>query len=351
MTTILQFIGVLAGLIILHELGHFLACRLFGVDVEEFGIGFPPRLTKLFEAGGTEYTLNWLPLGGFVRPKGENDPDIEDGLAAASPWVRIGVLFAGPLLNLLAAVLIYAVIFTQLGVPVTDTVKILEVAPDSPAQQAGLQADDVIREVNQVPVNSSSVLREEIYANLGEEVSLAYQRGGEVEKVSLVPREDPPEGEGAIGIVMTNPVRDVNILQALPRGAASTARHSVAVLSLPAQLIRDGFGGDAGRPVGYKGMYDVYQGATEQELVPGTSSFVNVLFFVAAITVSLGILNLFPIPALDGGRILLVLPEIILGRRVSQKVKNVVNAVGFISLILLLIYINILDFTSPIQLP
>ncbi len=351
MTTILQFIGVLAALIILHELGHFLACRIFGVDVEEFGIGFPPRLTKIFEANGTEYTLNWLPLGGFVRPKGENDPDVEDGLAAANPWVRIGVLFAGPMMNLLAAIAIYAVIFTQLGVPDTDTVKILEVAPNSPAQRAGLQAEDVITEINQTPIRSTGNLREEIYSNLGEEINLVFRRGEEIKEVSLVPREEPPEGEGAIGIVMTNPVRDVGVLEALPRGVAATARHSVAVLSLPAQLIAGSSPEEVGRPLGYKGMYDVYEGATEQELIPGTSSLVNVLIFVAAITVSLGVLNLFPIPALDGGRILLILPEIILRRRVSQPVKNVINAIGFISMILILIYINILDFTSPVQLP
>lgn len=351
MTIILQFVGVLATLIILHELGHFLACRIFGVEVEEFGIGFPPRLVKLFEAGGTEYTLNWLPLGGFVRPKGENDPDVEGGLAAANPWVRIGVLIAGPLMNLLAAVLIYAVIFGQLGVPETGTVKILEVAPASPAQEAGLRAGDVIEEVNQVPIDSSTKLREEIYSRLGQEIKVVVQRDGSEHTYSLIPRQNPPEGEGAIGIVMTNPIRDIGVLEALPRGVATTVRHSITVLSLPANLIGGGSAEDVGRPVGYKGMYDVYQGATEQELVPGTSSLVNVLFFVAAITVSLGVLNMFPIPALDGGRILLILPEIVLQRRVSQQVKNVVNAIGFISLILLLIYINILDFTSPVQLP
>jgi len=328
-----------------------MACRVFGVEVEEFGIGFPPRLVKLFDAGGTAYTLNWLPLGGFVRPKGENDPEVEGGLASASPWVRIGVLIAGPLMNLLAAVVIYAVIFGQLGVPETGTVKILEVASDSPAQEAGLRAGDVIEEINQVPIQSSRDLRDEIYSRLGEKIEVVVQREGTARTYSLIPRQNPPEGEGAIGIVMTNPIRDIGVLEALPRGVSTTVRHSIAVLSLPANLIGGNSMDDVGRPVGYKGMYDVYQGATEQELVPGTSSLVNVLFFVAAITVSLGVLNMFPIPALDGGRILLILPEIILQRRVSQQVKNVVNAIGFISLILLLIYINILDFTSPIQLP
>jgi len=351
MSGILQFIGVLASLIILHELGHFLAAVVFGIQIEEFGIGFPPRLAKLFEYKGTEYTLNWIPLGGFVRPKGENDPEVEGGLAAAGPWVRIGVLFAGPLMNLLAAVAIYAVIFTQLGMPDPSTVQILETAPDSPAAQAGLQSGDVVQEINGQEVTSSDFLREAIYENLGEAITMTVSREGGTEQVVLTPREDPPENEGAIGIVMTNPRERIGVLRALPMGAAATAEHSVAVLRLPALLLQGGEAGQAARPVGYKGMYDIYEGAREQELLPGTSSQVNVLLFITAVTVSLGVLNLFPIPALDGGRILLILPELVIGKRVSQKVKNVVNAIGFISMILLLIYINVLDFTSPVQLP
>jgi len=351
MTSILQFVGVLASLIILHELGHFLAAKLFGIEVEEFGIGFPPRITKLFEFQGTEYTLNWIPLGGFVRPKGENDPEVEGGLAAANPWVRIMVLIAGPLMNLLAAVVIYAVIFANLGMPDTDTVQVLEVAPNSPAQEAGLMAGDIIREVNQAEVQNSTFLRDEIYANTGEPISITYQREGQLEQVTLIPREDPPENQGAIGIVMTNPREELSWFESLPMGTAATYQHSLAVLRLPATLIRGGSAAEAARPVGYKGMYDIYEGAKDQQLLPGTTSQVNVLIFITAVTVSLGVLNLFPIPALDGGRILLILPEVILQKRVSQQVKNALNAVGFISLILLLIYINVLDFTAPVQLP
>src|SRR5512139_2428393 len=103
-TGLLIFILAIVALIIVHEFGHFLASRLLGVEVEEFGLGFPPRLLTMFVAGGTKFTLNAIPLGGFVRPKGENDPSVPGGLAAASPWVRLVVLFAGPLMNLLVGV-------------------------------------------------------------------------------------------------------------------------------------------------------------------------------------------------------------------------------------------------------
>lgn len=112
---LLTFILGIAVLIFVHELGHFLAARLLKVEVEEFGIGFPPRLVKLFERNGTIYSLNAIPLGGFVRPKGENDPSIEGGLAAASPWVRLGVLFAGPLMNLIVGVILGVLLFYSMG--------------------------------------------------------------------------------------------------------------------------------------------------------------------------------------------------------------------------------------------
>ena len=132
-------------------------------------------------------------------------------------------------------------------------------------------------------------------------------------------------------------------------GVLATYHHSVAILTLPAQWLRGAEG--VSRPQGFKGMYDGYEAAESQELIPEASKSVNVMAFVVAITVSLGILNLFPIPALDGGRILFALPEIIFRRRVSQEVQNVSNAVGLMVLISLLIYINVLDFIAPVQLP
>ena len=348
--TILQFVAVLASMIILHEIGHFLACRLFGVEVEEFGFGLPPRITRLFEFRGTEYTLNWIPLGGFVRPKGEAQPEIEGGLAASKPLVRIGVYIAGPLMNILVAVLLYAVIFSKLGIPDTTIIQIQEVLKDSPAAEAGLLPGDTIVRVNDNTMDSYDVLHAEIGANLGEEITLTYQREDELIQTSMIPRENPPENEGAIGIYMTSPVIDLNWFQSLPMAISATGQHSVAVMKLPGQLI---FGSDdaAGRPVGYKGMYDIYAGAKEGLLLPGTPADINVLLFIVSITVSLGVLNLLPIPALDGGRILFALPELITGRRVSQKVQNAVNTIGFFAVILLLIYFNILDFINPVQLP
>ena len=348
--TFLQFLGVIASMILLHELGHFFACRLFGVPVEEFGFGFPPRITRMFTLRGTDYTLNWIPLGGFVRPRGEAQPEIEGGLAASKPLVRIGVYLAGPLLNLLAAVAIFATIYSHLGLPDMTVIQIQEVVQNSPAAQAGLMVGDTMVSINDQQANNYDVFQGEIAANLGEEITIVYERDGFISEVSLVPREDPPEDQGAIGILMTSPIQEINWFQALPFAASATGQYSVALMKLPGQLLL-GSADPAGRPVGYKGMYDTFAAARDGLFLPGIPVDINVLYFFFMITTSLGVLNLLPIPALDGGRILFVLPELIIGRKIPQQVQNVVNLIGFISVILLLIYINILDFISPVQLP
>src|SRR5512141_3172988 len=109
--SLLIFVAVFAAVVFIHEFGHFIVARLLGVEVEEFGFGLPPRLLTLFTWKGTRFTPNWLPIGGFVRPKGENDANVPGGLAASSPWTRLGVLFAGPVMNLLLGVLVFSLLF------------------------------------------------------------------------------------------------------------------------------------------------------------------------------------------------------------------------------------------------
>lgn len=353
MLQLIEFVAALAALIIIHELGHFAACRIFKIEVEEFGIGFPPRLKRLFTLGGTEYTLNWIPLGGFVRPRGENDPTIPGSLAAANPWVRIGVYLAGPLSNLLVAVLLYAMIISRIGF--TDPARLNEVmvtgiSAGSPADQVGLLVDDRILQVNEVVVDSTDKLHDAIYASLDQPSTLSVQRGEEVFDVVLTPRSDPPEGEGAIGILMGTPVLYVNPVQALPMGVVATYDHSVALLSMIGELVTGQADSEEGRLVGYKGMYDIYSGIRTSEPSAGYPAGVEVMGFFTSITISLGLLNLLPIPVVDGGRILFALPEILFRKRIPPKFENAVNFVSFALLILLLIFINLQDFINPIQL-
>lgn len=350
---IVQFVAVVAMLIFVHELGHFLAAKLFKVEVEEFGIGFPPRLVRLFSYKGTAYTLNLLPFGGFVRLKGDYDPTVEGSLAAAKPWARIGVYLAGPLMNFLVAVLLYAIIISRLGIPDPNRlneVSITYVVPGSPAEQAGLAIDDLVLQVNGETIDSTQKLHDVIYANLGKQVSVSYQRGGQTFETTLTPR-DPPPSDGAIGIMMGTPIKNINPVLALPMGVQATYEYSAALLGMLGQVVSGKADSQEGRLVGYKGMYDIYSEVRNNDAATGGSAGLGVISFFTSITISLGLFNLLPLPAVDGGRIAFVLPEILLRKRIPPRFENVVNFVGFALLLLLLIFVNVQDFINPIQLP
>jgi regulator of sigma E protease len=335
---LLQFIVGLAVLIVLHELGHFLAARLLKVEVEEFGIGFPPRILRLFQWRETEFTLNWIPLGGFVRPKGENDPGVEGGLAAASPWVRLGVLFAGPFMNILTGILLGVLLFYQSGDPVVDKVRVMRLIDNYPAQAAGLQEGDIILKINDAAINSIEKLREIVSASPDEALQFSVQRGEQTLVVTIVPIASETDGKGAIGIYMGNPTVPITFGAAVGRGLSATGSYVQNLVTLPARLASGEAAPEEGRPIGFKGMYDVYR------------EIASPFWFFMILSISLGVFNLFPIPALDGGRILLTLPEILFRKRVPPKYETIIHAVGFALLIILMIYINIQDFVNPIIL-
>jgi len=335
---LLEFVIGLAILIIVHELGHFLVARLFKVEVEEFGIGFPPRALKLFAMGGTQFSLNWIPLGGFVRLKGENDPDVPGGLAAANPWTRLAVLSAGPLMNITLGVVLSVILFYNLGEPVLDQVEVQAISPGSPAESAGLRVGDLIKKVEGEGVQDVDDLQKKIYVHLGEPIQLTLQRQDQLVEVTLTPRNPAPV-DGAIGIQMGYPSRPTTWSRAVPVGIGAAYEYTRSLLLLPVRIMQGEVSPQEGRPVGYKGMFDIYQ------------QIQNRLWFFMVISMSLGIFNLFPIPALDGGRILFTLPEILIRRRVPARFENAVHLVGFTMLLLLLIYINLQDFLNPVQLP
>ncbi len=300
---------------------------------------------------GMIFTLNWLPLGGFVKIRGEGDTSIPDGLAAANPWKKLVVYAFGPLMNLLIGVILYTVIVTQVGVADQNKVIVMGITENSPAELAGMQKGDLLLEIDGFEADSTTAVHNAIYKRLGTEIEVKYERAGQTMSTYMVPRLDPPEGEGAIGIVMGNPVMEVSFLEAIPLGAYSTFQHSVALLTLPAQVAKGVITPEEARPVGYKGMYDLYQDVQDQELIPGASQSLNTVWFFTTITISLGILNLLPIPALDGGRILFALPEILFKRKIPIEIQNMVNFISFTILIMLFFYINYLDFVNPVQIP
>jgi len=346
---------VIGALIFFHELGHFLSARAVGVPVEEFGFGYPPRLAKIAEWKGTEITLNWIPFGGFVRPKGEADETIEGGMAAAPAWKRLVIAASGPLMNFLIGIILLVVIYSAIGIPASDEAMITQVVPGSPALEAGLQPDDIILAVNDESIADINQLISTIDANVGQEITLTFQRDGELETLTITPRIDPPEGEGAMGVTLSNPLKPTPFFQSVGYAFEATGFVIKETLMLPIRLIRGNVNPALVRPVGYKGIYDIYSQAVEmdQETSVSTAEPIPVftLSIIANISLALGITNLLPIPALDGGRILFTLPELIFKKRIPQGWENTINTVSFLLLILLMVVITILDFTNPIVIP
>jgi regulator of sigma E protease len=348
---IIEFVIALGALVFIHEFGHFIVCRLLKIEVEEFGFGYPPRALTIFERGGTKFTLNWLPFGGFVRPKGENDPTIAGGMAGANPWKRIAVLLAGPTMNLLTAVVLFIAIYAAIGsLPDRSRVQLVDISSNSPASAAGLEAGDILVSIRGVDIHSLEAVKPIIYGNLGKPLDFVYQREGVNHEVTITPLTNPGSS-GAVGIYMNYPMKAFTIWGAVPESFTSMYEYIKELGTMIGQMIHGQSTASEGRLVGIKGMFDLYASMRENTGTPGVPTIVNVLLFFSSISISLGLINLLPIPALDGGRIVFALPEIIIRRRIPPKYELWVNFISFALLILLMIFINLQDFIHPITPP
>ncbi len=345
---IVVFVVVLGGLILGHELGHFIAARSLGVEVEEFGIGFPPRLATLFTWRGTRFTFNVIPLGGFVRPAGEDDPDVPGGLASARKLVRTTVLLAGPAANVFLAFVAFAFAF-KFAAPDPNRVLVTAVVQGSPAESAGLQGGDIITSVEGQPVTGFESLQTVIAARLGQQVSLGVSRSGQQLTFNLIPRTSPPEGEGPIGITLGYPTRQVSWVEAVGIGWQSTAMQFNELVHLPGNLLSGQIAPQDARVSGLKGMYDMFSWAGQVDR-SSQRPFLT-LNLIGVISAGLAVANLLPFPALDGGRLMFVAIEAIIGRRVSPRYEGLAHAIGFAILLALMVYVNFQDFVNPIMLP
>ncbi len=360
--SLLIFIAVFAVVVFIHEFGHFIVARLLGVDVDEFGFGLPPRMLTMFHWRGTDFTLNWLPIGGFVRPRGENDPNVKGGLAAASPWTRLAVLFAGPTMNLLLGVVVFSILFFQIGVPDYTKVQIVDVMAGSPAAQAGIQANDLILTANGVAIHDSTQLHGIIYANLDKPVAFTLRRGTQSVAVTASPSSARPQNQGALGISMGPAlIPSGSVIDSVRYGSLAVYEQARLLILLPAQMIRGQVNSQDSRFVGLKGIYDLFGQAVSRDVQsreptgsassaspasPQTPTYFT-LQLIGILTISLGVLNLFPFPALDGGRIIFVLPELFLRRRIPSEWENRINAVGMALLLAFMVYVNVMDFVNP----
>ncbi|MBW6471685.1 MAG: M50 family metallopeptidase [Anaerolineaceae bacterium] len=353
---IIEFILIFGVLLFIHEFGHFIFAKLFKINVEEFGFGFPPRLLKIGQFRETEITLNWIPFGAFVRLSGENDPEVKGGFGDSSILARFMTLIGGPLFNLVLGVVLFAIIFMQVGIPDLKSVQIYGVNEGSPAEISGISAGELIVEVNGVAITSTQQLSEQVELNRGKPITIKLLTPeGEEHIVTAIPRVDPPPGEGYLGVTLVNPYKDASVVEALPYAFRATGGYAIQLLALPGQLIRGTISAEEARPVGPVGIYSIYSQARERDETNAESANpedrLNTLLILAIISVALGFTNLLPIPALDGGRLILLLPEIFLRKKVPAKVENIVNMVGFAALIALMVIITTMDIINPIVMP
>ncbi len=334
---IIAFFVVLALLIFVHELGHFTFAKLMGVRVDEFGLGFPPRL-KSWYRGGTRYSINAIPLGGFVRMLGENGQGTTpDSFGSKPPWQRFVILVAGPGMNLSLAVIVFFLSFLW-GSPQFLTT-ITGVERGSPAATAGLRPNDTILAVDGSKVAYVDNLISATYPLAGKPVTLTVRRGSGTFNVVVVPRTNPPPHQGAIGIELNKSVIvRYGPVSALTMSFGQIGQYLQSLPLLFQDLSQHNAQGISG-PVGIAQTTTQVIGA-EPQFGPGF-----VLGWVALLSASLGVLNLLPIPALDGGRIVFVLLSWVRRRNLDPEVEGLIHVVGMAALLMLILFVSYQDLT------
>jgi regulator of sigma E protease len=357
---ICAFLIIFSLLILIHEGGHFASARFFGVKVEEFGLGMPPKGKVLFkDKHKTEYTLNWLPLGGFVRMKGEDAVTTKllkdkDSFAAIAVWKRIVIVIAGVTMNFLMGFILLVAVFSigssQLASPenvsklitenpaaqVVDSkllgILIDDVAKDGVAESAEIKKYDFISAVEGEIVNSGEQFQKLIKEQAGKPTTLSITRRDYQFEVTVI-----PSSEGLIGVKFTEPLMAITLRYPFVPAVKEAGSESIRLTKLIVRSIGSLFGNilhgklpaDIGGPV-----------AIAKETFYRASSFIALLNFAAMLSITLAIFNILPIPALDGGRLLFLLFELITRYRANPKMEAYIHFAGYILLLGLIAVIS-----------
>lgn len=334
-----MLIGILlfAGLsvtILIHEAGHFFVAKFFGLKVEEFGFGFPPRIFAK-KYGETEYSLNWLPFGGFVKILGEDreEPgaDSRRSFASQGKIARAAVVGAGVAMNFLLGWFLISLIYM---IGTSQAVVISEVRPDSPAAQAGIAQGDVI-----LGFSTTGEFINYVNAHRGEEISFEVMRDKETQEIRAIPRANPKPGEGALGIGLVDagtPRKGFfsSIYEGFFTALSLMWFVVLSLYSLFKGLVLGGVG--FGAVMGPVGIFGVASQV-------GQLGLLYVVQLVALISLNLAVMNVLPLPALDGGRLFFLLLEKLSGRPLPRRFERGANAIGFMVLLLLMIAITAQD--------
>jgi len=358
--SVLPFLGMLVFLIVVHELGHYVTAKLFKVKVLEAGLGYPPRAWG-FTWKDTIYSINWLPLGGFVRLLGEEDPSDPQSLAAQAAWKRLIILASGAGMNFVLPVMLFAVAFmlprdVAVGPAIIDVVE-----GGSPAAEAGIQSGDTLLALNGDKVKNTQEVGRIIRLNMGNTIDFTVERsafggGTEVLEIPVKARWAPPSGQGPTGIRIANkagliplcqtfdnpppqcrPTKSESypIWEAIPKGWTATWDSLILARNQLIGVFHGGSGPEVAGPVG------IAQATGE---VVEQSGWQTLLDFAALLSINLGIINILPLPMLDGGRIAFVFLEIVRrGKRVAPEKEAIVHLVGLALIITMAVVVTYFD--------
>lgn len=337
------FFAVLFILIISHELGHFLVAKKAGIKVLEFGFGIPPRLFGK-KIGETIYSVNWLPFGGFVRLFGEEGEETGTGsFASKSKKVRLAVIVAGVLSNLILSVVVFSVVYWVTGIPRdSGQVKILEVVAESPAQVTGIIPGDVVKLVNSQAVSDTTQFIALIDEEKGKKVKLVLDRDGGEKNITIIPRAQTVEGQGPLGVVISSseiyyPPYYARPFWGIYFGFKESVMWGKNILEGLGGMFINLFKGEV--PKGVTGPVGV--AAVVVETAHG--GWLATVHLMGILSVNLAILNILPIPGLDGGRALFIALESVIKRKTLARFENYFHTIGMYLLLALLLAITIVD--------
>jgi regulator of sigma E protease len=351
--TLVLFIATFTVIVAVHEFGHFASARLLGMKVLEFAFGFPPRLWAI-RRGETEYTINWIPFGGFVRILGQDDFSIQQqgtgdprSFTSKPWWAQAIVLAAGVFMNFVLALVILTISFLIGATAPTGDVRVAAVQQDSPAAAAGIRAGDIVVDIDGTIIHTARAMVT-LTAKAGQkqqEITIDLRRGEQTIAVKVLPRAEPPAGQGAVGVQVEEvqvPI-SVPLPQAVGQAVGLTGDVVGQIVSLPGQLLAQRTASSGGAPV-VGGPIEIFRvtGEVAQFGPPAILKLVGVL------SVNLGVINIIPFPGLDGGRLFFVLLGALLRRRLSPQVEAAIHAVGFVLLLGLLVVVSISDIRRAI---
>ena len=345
MLTTLAIVFVFGSMVMIHELGHYMVAKWIGVKVIEYSFGFGPKIVG-YQGKETFYALRIIPLGGFVKLHGMDAEVDANGQAVIAPthdvrsfmnkpvWQRMAVIVAGPIMNFVLAIILFVGVFAYLGIPSPGNTNMIgSLVPGKPAATAGLQPGDKILAVNGESTEDWTRLTKVIHAKPDQLLNLTVERDMSKKTVSVKAEKDAPTGEGRIGIAPEIIYTHATILQSTSLGIERTVGFTKFVMVSLAEMITGKIPADLGGPVMIAQV--IGEGAKQ--------GLANLLSLTGVLSIQLGLINLFPIPALDGSRLIFLLIEGVRGKPLKPEKENMIHLVGFVLLMALMIAVTYKD--------